>query len=120
MYTDMDQAEKQLRTWAILCHLTALLGFIGIPFGHLLAPLTIWLIKKNDDPFIDEQGKESLNFQISMSIYLILAGLLWFVCIGIPLLIMLAIVDVILVIIASVKISNGEPYSYPCTIRLIH
>ena len=116
----MDQDEKQIRMWGMLCHLTALIGFIGIPFGNLLGPLVVWLVKKNDDPFIDEQGRESLNFQISMTIYMIVAGLLWFICIGIPLLIALAIADVILVIVASLKISDGEPYRYPLTIRLIH
>jgi len=104
----------------MVCHLTALLGFIGIPFGHLVGPLVVWLIKKDDDPFIDEQGKESLNFQISMTIYGIVPMLLTLILIGIPLLIALAVADVILVTIASVKISNGEPYRYPCTIRLIH
>ena len=116
----MDQEDKQIRTWAMLCHLTALLGFIGIPFGHLLGPLVVWLVKKNDDPSIDEQGKESLNFQISMTIYGIIAMFLILILIGIPLLIGLGIADVILVVIASVKISNGEPYRYPLTIRLIH
>jgi len=116
----MGQEEKQVRTWGMLCHLTALIGFIGIPFGNLLGPLVVWLVKKNDDPFIDEQGKESLNFQISMTIYGIIAMFLILILIGIPLLIALAVADVILVIIASVKISNGEPHRYPCTIRLIH
>jgi len=116
----MDQDEKQVRMWGMLCHLTALIGFIGIPFGHLLGPLVVWLVKKNDDPFIDEQGKESLNFQISMTIYGIIAAFLVLILIGIPLLIALAVADVILVVIASVKTSNGEPYRYPLTIRLIH
>jgi len=116
----MDQDEKQVRMWGMLCHLTALIGFIGIPFGHLLGPMVVWLVKKNDDPFIDEQGKESLNFQISMTIYGIIAAFLVLILIGIPLLIALAVADVILVVIASVKTSNGEPYRYPLTIRLIH
>ncbi|MEF9437621.1 MAG: DUF4870 domain-containing protein [Candidatus Mariimomonas ferrooxydans] len=114
-----ENTEKQERTWAMLCHLTSLTAFIGIPFGHILGPLVVWLLKKNDYPSVDDQGKESLNFQISMTIYIIFAALLIFVFIGIFLLIGLAIADLILVIIASVKTSNGKSYSYPLTIRLI-
>ncbi|MEW6113824.1 MAG: DUF4870 domain-containing protein, partial [Thermodesulfobacteriota bacterium] len=61
--------SKQATNWGMLCHLSALLGLVLISFGHILGPLVVWLFKKNDDPFIDEQGKESLNFQISMTIY---------------------------------------------------
>jgi uncharacterized Tic20 family protein len=103
----------------MLCHLTALAGFIGIPFGHILGPLVVWLLKKNDYPSVDEQGKESLNFQISLSIYGIISALLIFVMVGIFLLIVLILADLILVIVASVKTSNGESYRYPLTIRFI-
>ena len=114
-----EVTEKQTRTWGMLCHLTALSQLVGVPFGHILGPLIIWLIKKSDFPFVDEQGKESLNFQISMTIYGIVAGILVFVVVGIPLLIALAIADVVLVIMASVAASNGKSYRYPLTIRFI-
>jgi uncharacterized protein len=110
---------KKARTWGMLCHLVALVGFLGIPFGHLLGPLVVWLFKKNEYPFADEQGKESLNFQISMTIYAILPIILVLIFIGIPLLILLGIADAILVIIAAVKASNGESYRYPLTIRFL-
>jgi uncharacterized Tic20 family protein len=111
----------------MFCHLSALSAFIAFPFqgffllpvGHLLGPFIIWVLKKNEYPFVDQQGKEALNFQISMTIYAILASILVFLVIGIFLLIILAIVDVILVIIASMKASNGESYRYPLTIRFI-
>lgn len=109
--------QKKARMWGMLCHLTALATFIGIPFGHIVGPLTMWLIKKNDYPFVDEQGKESLNFQISMTIYGIVAAALILIVIGIVLIIGLAIADFILVIMAAVKASNGVSYRYPCTIR---
>jgi uncharacterized Tic20 family protein len=99
--------------------LSALLGLVLISFGHILGPLVVWLLKKNDDPFIDEQGKESLNFQISMTIYVIIAAILCVILIGFVLLGILIIADVVLVVIASVKASNGESYRYPFTIRLI-
>ena len=115
----IENDEKKAQTWGMLCHLTALAAFIGIPFGLLIGPLVIWLIKKNDYAFVDEQGKESLNFQISMTIYAIVSGILCFVFIGFVLLIVLLVVELVLVIIASVKVSNGQAYRYPFTIRFL-
>ena len=111
--------DKQSRNWGMFCHLSALSGFVGVPFGNLLGPLIIWLVKKNDFPFVDEQGKESLNFQISMTIYGLVSALLAFVVIGFFLLGIVAVADLVLIIIASVKTSNGESYRYPVTIRFI-
>jgi len=110
--------DKQARSWATACHLSALAG-LAIPFGNILGPLVIWLIKKNEYPLVDEEGKEALNFQISMTIYCFVAAVLMLVLIGFFLLIALAIAWLVLVIIASVKVSNGESYEYPLTIRLV-
>lgn len=115
----VENEEKKAQTWGMLCHLTALSAFVGIPFGHLIGPLVIWLIKKNDYPFVEEQGKESLNFQISMTIYAIIAGLLCFILIGFALLAVLLVAELILVIKASVRVSNGQEYRYPYTIRFL-
>jgi len=81
--------------------------------------LIIWQIKKNEHPFMDEQGKEAVNFQISMLIYGIIAGLLCFACVGFVLVPAVVIVDVIFLLIAAVKANNGEHYRYPLTIRFI-
>lgn len=109
--------DKDARMWGMLCHLSALACYLGIPFGNILGPLIVWLIKKDEFPFVDEQGKESLNFQISMTIYAIVAFLLVFVVIGIPLVIMLILADLILVVIAAVKANDGCHYRYPLTIK---
>lgn len=114
-----NEEDKQARIWGMLCHLTALIGMIGIPLGNVLGPLIIWLVKKNTYPFVNEQGRESLNFQLSMTIYAIAAALLIFVKIGMPLLLLVAGINFILVIIASIKAFNGETYTYPLAIRLI-
>ncbi len=111
--------DRQARNWGMLCHLIALSALLGVPFGHILGPLVVWLIKRNDLPIVDEQGKESLNFQISFTIYALVSAILTFFVIGIVLLIGLAIADLVLVIVASVKVSNGQSYRYPLTIRLI-
>ncbi|MDD4954589.1 MAG: DUF4870 domain-containing protein [Candidatus Omnitrophica bacterium] len=110
---------KDERMWAMLCHLTGLSIFIGVPFGNIIVPLIIWLIKKEEYPFVAEQGKEALNFQISMTIYSIVAGVLWLVFIGILLVPAIIIVDLIFVINAAVKANKGEGYKYPLAIKFI-
>jgi uncharacterized Tic20 family protein len=110
--------EKEARTWALFCHLGALAGYI-IPFGHIIAPLIIWLIKKDESPLVDDQGKESLNFQISMTIYAIIALLLTLILIGYILFVALMIFDLVMVIVAAVRANSGEKYRYPLCIRLI-
>ena len=117
----MDQqavTDKDSKTWGLLCHLVALAGFI-IPFGNIVGPLVIWLIKKDEMPFVDDQGKESLNFQISMTIYTLIAGLLIFAFIGFVLLPAVAILNLVFIVIASVKANQGIRYRYPLCIRLI-
>ena len=79
----------------------------------------MWLIKRGDSPEIDAHGKESLNFQISMLIYDAIAAILCIFLIGIPILIALWVLNTVLVIIASIKASEGKLYQYPFTIRLI-
>lgn len=111
--------EKEARNWGMFCHLAGLLCWVGVPFGNILGPLIIWLVKKDEIPMVDEHGKESLNFQISATIYFIGAFILCFLLIGIPMLIAVIIGHVVLVIIAAVKVSNGEEYRYPFTIRFI-
>lgn len=112
------ETNKDARLWGMLCHLSVLAGYV-IPVGHIIGPLVIWLIKKNEIPFVDEQGKESLNFQITVTLAFIVCIPLIFVLIGIPLLIAVGIADLVLVIIAAVKTNNGEHYRYPFALRLI-
>ena len=109
---------KDERTWAMLCHFSAFSGLI-FPFGNFLAPLIIWLIKKEEMPFIEDQGKEVLNFQISMTIYLLISGLLCIILIGIPIVIGLVIFCFIITIIAAISANDGTPYRYPINLRLI-
>jgi uncharacterized protein len=110
---------SRTRTWCILCHATALLGcFVHFP-GYLLGPLIIWLVKRGDAAQIDAHGKESLNFQLSMLVYNMVAAILCLVLIGVPLLLLLWIVNPILVIIASIRAGEGEIYRYPFTIRFL-
>ncbi|MCX5638047.1 MAG: DUF4870 domain-containing protein [Planctomycetota bacterium] len=96
-----------------------MLGHLLAIFTSFLGPLIIWLVKKDEHPFVDEQGKEALNFQITVLIACLAAGLLTFVCIGFLLLPAVAIVDIIFCVMACVAANKGEHYRYPLSIRFI-
>ena len=115
-----SSTSSEIRTWSVLCHASALLGLFFHFFGHLLGPLIVWLIKRDASPEIDANGKESLNFQISMLIYDVIAGVLCIILIGIPILIALWVLNTVFVIIATVKTSEGKFYRYPFTIRFLN
>ncbi len=105
------------RIWAIFSHLSAFAGFV-FPLGNILAPLVIWLVFKND-PLVDKHGKESLNFQISLTIYALLSLPLVFLIVGIFALLAVLIVGFVAVVKAAVAAGNNEFYKYPFSIRLI-
>jgi hypothetical protein len=113
------EVNKDARMWAMICHLSALAGLVVPVIGCIIGPLVIWQIKKEEFPFLDEQGKEAVNFQISILIYGIVAGLLCFVCVGFVLLPAVAVFDLIFLLIAAVKANDGHHYRYPLTIRFI-
>ncbi|MCE5279628.1 MAG: DUF4870 domain-containing protein [Planctomycetaceae bacterium] len=120
--TPPPSGDKDARTWAIVSHLAALIAFLGIPLGNVIGPLVVWLIKR-DIPLVDENGKEALNFQITVAIAYV-AGVILTVtgigaCIGVPILIAAGLVDLIFIIIAAVKVSGGESYKYPFSLRLV-
>ena len=110
--------SRDARNWAMGAHLSGLAGLF-IPFGNVIGPLVVWLIKRDESSLVDREGKEALNFQISMTIYAMISALLIFVLIGILLLPVVGILDVVFTIVAAVKTSNGEQYRYPLTIRFL-
>jgi len=128
-------APSSTRAWEVMCHLSSVIGMLGylgmIPFGNIVAPLIVWLLKRHDSLGVDAHGKESLNFHISWTLYwligMAITTALCFVLIGfllIPVLIVAGVagwlVMLILTLIASVKASNGQIYRYPLTIRFLH
>jgi len=114
----LPKPSQEVRQWAMFCHLSALLG-IWIPFGTLIGPLILWQMKRESDPFIDAQGKEALNFQITVAIAATISFFLMLVVIGFFLLGLIAIGGLVLTIIAGVKVNDGVPYRYPFTWRVI-
>jgi uncharacterized Tic20 family protein len=116
---------SQARTWNMLCHLSALAGFV-IPFGNILGPLVVWQIKKNEFPSVDVHGKVALNFQITVTIAVFVgaaaAFMLSFFCVGyllFPLVFLIGLAGLIFAIIAGIKANNGEDYKYPWSLELV-
>ena len=122
-----EQLTPEERTFGMLCHLSALAQFILPSFGNIFGPLIFWLIKKDQSAWVDRQGKEALNFQISIVIYVFAAFFLMFLLaitvIGIPLAALiaigLAVFWLVMVITASIKVNDGEDFRYPLNIRFI-
>jgi len=115
---EIRELSESERNWAMFCHLSAFAGFF-FPFGGIIGPLICWLSKKDESRWVDQNGKASLNFQISILLYMVLAVPLCIIIIGIPIVIFLAFLKVICIIIASVKASKGEEFKYPVTIPFI-
>ncbi|MEO0477065.1 MAG: DUF4870 domain-containing protein [Planctomycetota bacterium] len=119
--------SKEERELGMICHLLGFCGFTGIPFGHLLGPLVLWLIKKDEFAFVNEQGKEAVNFQITTSIVGIIAIVISIplaltgigLCLAIPLMLTLTIVWIVFMVQAAMASNKGLPYRYPICIRFI-
>lgn len=119
MADNVTPQQKDERLWGMLCHLSALAAVLGIPMLNILGPLVVWLLKKNTSPFVDAQGKASLNFQITATIAGLVCIPLVFIGVGIFLLFAIGIADLVFVIIASIKVNQGESYKYPVSLNLI-
>jgi uncharacterized Tic20 family protein len=106
------------RNWSMLCHLSAFAGFF-FPFGAILGPMICWLSKRDESAWVNINGKSSMNFQLSILLYMVLIAPLCLIVIGFPLLFMLLTLKVICISIASIKASKGELFRYPISIPFI-
>jgi uncharacterized Tic20 family protein len=116
--TDQRTEGEAVRNTAAAAHLSTFAGLV-MPFGSIIGPLAVWLTRRHRDPFIDQAGREALNFGISIASYgsvLLVAALL---LVGIPLLVVGVVAWVVLASLAAVKASQGQPYRYPLTMRLV-
>ncbi|MBW8865163.1 MAG: DUF4870 domain-containing protein [Verrucomicrobia bacterium] len=118
--------DSQARTWNMLCHLSALSAYIGIPLGNIIGPLLVWQLKKNEYPSVEIHGKAALNFQITVTIALAVTGAAMFIgfffCIGwllLPVVILIGLAGTVFAIIAGIKAGNGEDYKYSWSLELI-
>jgi uncharacterized Tic20 family protein len=116
--TEAGAVDQEIRNTAVAAHLSTFAGLV-VPFGSVIGPLAVWLTRRDRDPFIDQAGREALNFGISIAIYgsvLLVAALM---LVGIPLLMVGVIAWVVLASLAAVKASQGQTYRYPLTMRLV-
>jgi uncharacterized Tic20 family protein len=110
---------RDARKWAMFCHLAGLAWMTWLLpplIGGVVAVLILWQIKKDDHPFIDENGRRAINFQLSMLIYAVALAI---TVIGIYLLPVVAILDIVFTIVAAIRAGSGKYYKYPLTIEFI-
>ena len=118
-------ASSEQRQWAMFAHLSALVALVTGGLGGIIGPLIIWLVKKDTMPFVDDQGKEALNFNITVGLIFLALLLLSIVTLGIGLIIavpgwiIVGIAWLVFTIIAGIKANEGVAYRYPLTLRLI-
>jgi uncharacterized protein len=110
--TPLNPPTPDEKTMGILSHILCLVG-------GFIAPLIIYLIKKDESAYVREQAKESLNFQLTLLICYIVSWFLIFIIVGILLLVLLGLANLVLIIIATIKASEGKLYRYPFNFRLI-
>jgi uncharacterized Tic20 family protein len=125
--------DSEAKKWSAFIHLGTLLGYV-FSFGHILGPLVLWMMKKDSDPFIDENGKSAINFQISFTIYSIIICIIFFFAaftlifseagiVFIPMIILFIfvfyLIEIIFIALGASAAYNGEVYRYPLTIRFL-
>ena len=111
--TSPDEAN-----WAVAATLLTFSGFI-VPLANIVGPLVVWLVKRDDSPFVEAHAREALNFQLSITLYLIIAGMMIYLLIGFLLVPLIVIFDVVATILAALRASRGELYEYPLCLRLV-
>ena len=116
---ELQEPDSQARTWAMIAHLAGFLGYFLPLIGNVIGPLIVWQLKKDMHPYVDQQGKEALNFQITILLAGLICGLLMVIGIGFLLIGVVAVAAIVLIIIAAIKANEGAPYRYPFCLRLI-
>ena len=106
------------RQWAMFLHLSQLAGFV-VPLAGWVLPIVIWQMKKAEIPELDAHGKVVANWLISELIYAVVASVLIFLLVGIPILIVLGIIGVVFPIIGAIKANNGQLWKYPLSIPFL-
>ncbi len=116
----MTDGKKDSLNWGMLCHLGGLALYIGIPLGNVIVPLAIWLWKRKTDPYVEAEGREAVNFNLSVTIYGIIAGLMCYILVGFVVLPLVLIAHIVLIIRAALQANKGESVHYPFTLRFIN
>lgn len=115
---DLANTKDRERLWTMFCHLSALFGYV-FPFGHIIAPLAIWAAKRNQVTGVDKAGRESLNFQLTITLFTLVAVLLSVVFVGLVLLFVIVVFHFSMTLHASLRAQRGLDFTYPLNIRII-
>jgi uncharacterized protein len=107
------------RTWGMVAHLSGLAGFV-LPFGNILGPLVVWLVKREHSVFVAVEAKEALNFNITIAIGGVVCLMLFLLSIGVLFAALLVLFWLVMIIIAALKANEGIAYRYPFTLRLVN
>ena len=116
--SQIDGSTPEERQWSMICHISAMLMYVTV-IGGFIAPLVIWLLKREEMPLVNDQGKETLNFQITILLALVASVILMLVLIGWLLFWGVLLFHFIATIVAAVKSSEGVRYRYPLCWRVI-
>lgn len=111
--------DAEARKWAMLCHYAAFAWFLAPMIGNVIGPLVVWQLKRESDPYVDEQGREALNFQLTLSLALMVGGVLAWILIGFPLMVLVSVVGLVLTVIGGIKANEGKAWRYPFCIRFL-
>jgi len=107
------------RTWGMVVHLSGLSGYLLGGLAGFVAPLVIWLVKKDESEFVDDQGREALNFQLTIFLGMLISIPLCFIFVGFLTLLALVVIDIVYTIIAGIKANEGVWYRYPWSIKFL-
>lgn len=110
--------DSEQNNWAMFCHLASFAGYL-IPFGNILGPFVVWQMKKDTLPLVADQGKEAMNFQITVTLAVLVCIPLFLVCVGVFMLSLVVILDLVFTILAAIQANKGVAYRYPVALRLI-
>lgn len=111
--------SAEARKWAMFCHYAAFAWLFAPMIGNVIGPLVVWQLKRESDPYVDAQGREALNFQLTLSLALMLCGLLAWLVIGFPLMALVSVVGLVLTVIGGTKANEGRPWRYPFCLRFL-
>lgn len=122
--TGLQEPDSQARMWAMIAHLAGFLGYFLPVIGSLIGPLIVWQLKKDTHPYVDEQGKEALNFQITIAIAQLVTIVVSFIlpfigCFTSLLSLALWITGLIFGVLGGLEANKGKVYRYPFALRLV-
>ncbi|HVO47141.1 MAG TPA: DUF4870 domain-containing protein [Steroidobacteraceae bacterium] len=116
---DLTAPTQDERTWGMLAHLAAFTGLLVPVVGNIAGPLVVWLAKRERSAFISAQGREALNFNITVVLGMLVCGILAFVLIGLLLGLVLFVYWLVATLVAGIKAGEGVRYRYPVAFRFV-